>query len=141
MIFKLIIAGSRDITDYETVRKAVECSGFFRLHRHRLEIVSGCAKGVDKLAIDFAKRNGLVWYEFPADWQTLDVPGAVVKYDYKGRAYNARAGHARNEAMAKFANGLCAVWDGVSTGTKDMIQRAYDHDLDVFVYNLKERND
>lgn len=103
-----------------------------------MEIVSGAAAGVDKLGELFAKRNGLTVKSMPADWDNIDVPGAVIRYR-NGKPYNAKAGHDRNEDMARYADGLCAVWDGVSTGTNDMIKRANAHELDMFVYNLKER--
>ncbi len=43
---KVIIAGSRSINDYRLVERAVADSGF-----DVTEIVSGCSKGVDTLAI------------------------------------------------------------------------------------------
>lgn len=108
---KLIIAGSRDISDYEVVRKAVLAS-FWKEHGKRIEVVCGMARGVDMLGYEFAKRNGLVVHEFPADWQN------------HGKA----AGHVRNAEMGNFAKahggGLLAIWDGLSTGTKGMVAYA-----------------
>jgi hypothetical protein len=38
----------------------------------------------------------------------------------------------RNEEMAALGADLCiAFWDGRSTGTKDMVDRAYDHGIEV----------
>ncbi len=136
---KLIIAGSRSITDYAAVREAVIRSGLWVLHKHELEIVSGMAGGVDTLGEEFARKNGLVLHRRPAKWGDIDVTGAVVRKRYDGKLYNAVAGHWRNEEMAQESKALVAVWDGVSTGTQDMIKRAYKHKLFVYVYNLKEQ--
>lgn len=50
---RVIIAGSRSITDQSIVDKAVEESGF------KIDVViSGGARGVDSLGEDWASRNG-----------------------------------------------------------------------------------
>lgn len=136
MPYKLIIAGSRTITSYALIRDAVIESGLWKLHKHNLEIVCGMADGVDLLGKDFAERNRLVWYKFPADWKNLDVPGAVIRYNRHG-AYNAAAGHHRNVAMANFADGLVAVYDGKSSGTADMIKIAKSKGLFVYVKEIR----
>ena len=38
--------------------------------------------------------------------------------------------------MAAYAEALIAVWDGVSGGTKDMIERAKAHGLKVYIHNV-----
>lgn len=111
---KIIVAGSRGVTDYRAVEDAIVQSG---LLDDGAEIVSGMAKGVDTLAIEFAKKNNLPVHEFPADWEKLG----------KG------AGYVRNREMADFADALIAVWDGKSKGTKMMIETAVSKDLIVFV--------
>ena len=74
------------------------------------------------VALSFALREGVQVYEFPADWDNLGVPGAVIKTNRSGKQYNAVAGHARNTAMANFADALIAFHDGSSRGTANMIQ-------------------
>lgn len=115
---KLIIAGSRDITDYELVRKAVIISGFWKRYGKSIEVVCGMARGVDLLGKEFAERNGLIVHEFPADWKKL------------GKS----AGPMRNRQMGDFADGLLAIWDGVSSGTKHMIGYARERNLEGFVF-------
>jgi hypothetical protein len=135
---KLIVAGSRTIKEYGIVRQAIIDSGLWALHKHKLEIVSGGAGGVDTLGEEFAEKNGLILHRMPADWDNIDKPGAVVKYR-KGKPYNAAAGHWRNCDMAKFADALVAVWDGYSKGTKHMIEQGYYHELFVYVHNTREK--
>jgi hypothetical protein len=119
---KIIIAGSRDVTDYEIVRQAVIHSGYWKLYGKSIEVVSGTARGVDRLGEEFAKRNGLLVHKFPADWDTHGKAG----------------GHIRNRYMGTFAKEhdglLLAIWDGVSPGTEGMIDYARSIGLRGFVY-------
>jgi hypothetical protein len=109
---KTIIAGSREIANYELVKWAVEKSGLTIT-----EVVSGCARGVDLLGERWADENGIPVKHFPANWA----------------AAPRRAGHIRNQQMADYADALIAVWDGVSAGTDSMIQKATKRGLKVFV--------
>jgi len=65
---KLIIAGSRTITDRFEVVKAVSQALAEWQEREIVEIVSGGAKGVDTIAEEFAEQFGVAFKEFPADW-------------------------------------------------------------------------
>lgn len=114
---KLIIAGSRTITDYDLLKHLIVKSGFWA-YKQNLEIVSGMAKGVDALGVQFAEANKLKLWKFPADWAQ------------HGNA----AGHIRNRAMGDFADGLLALWDGQSNGTKGMIDYARQKGLVVKAY-------
>lgn len=112
---KTIIAGSRGIEDYDLIASAVEASGF-----DVTEVVSGCARGVDSLAIRYAKEKGIPAKLFPADWNT------------HGRG----AGFIRNTAMADYADALIAVWDGKSRGTSHMVYTATKKGLKVYKHVL-----
>lgn len=118
---KLIIAGSRNITDYDLVRSLVIRSGFWKKYGKSIEVVCGMARGVDLLGLDFAKKNGLQWHERPADWN----------------AHGKAAGHIRNSQMADESDALLAVWDGESPGTKHMIDIARKKGLEVKAYECK----
>lgn len=110
---KTIIAGSRTISDLSVINIAVQASGF-----HISVVVEGEAKGVDSLAKLWAEANGIPVTEFKADW----------------RRFGRGAGPIRNEQMAKFADGLIAIWDGQSPGTKNMIALGEELGLKVFVF-------
>jgi hypothetical protein len=133
---KLIVAGSRSITDYECLRWALVDSGIWKAHKKSIEVVCGMAKGADALGLDFAKKNGLQWHPFPADWDDIKAPGAVVKVRSDGVMYNARAGHDRNQRMADFADALLLLWDGKSTGSRDMHSRAIKKGLSTHAYRF-----
>ena len=101
---RLIIAGSRTITDYDTVLEAfVEAVN--KLGWMPDEIVSGCASGVDTVAIDLASILNIPVKKFPADWKTHGKSG----------------GYVRNMAMGKYADAAVVVWDGKSRGSKMML--------------------
>lgn len=97
---KVIIAGSRGITDGSIIEKAIIASGF-----EITEVVSGTARGVDQLGETWATMAGKKIAKFPADWDT----------------HGKSAGYKRNQQMAEYADALIAIWDGESRGTKHMI--------------------
>jgi hypothetical protein len=112
---KVIIAGSRTITDYALLMQAVVQSEF-----EITTVVSGMARGVDSLGITYAELHRLPLWQYPADWSRY------------GRA----AGIQRNKKMAMVADALIAVWDGQSRGTKNMIDEATRKGLRVFVLRV-----
>ena len=111
---KVIIAGGRDFDDYALMKRKLD-----HLFSKRMpdEIVEGGARGADSLAADYAMENRIDLIEVKADWDT------------HGKA----AGHIRNAAMADYGTHLVAFWDGVSRGTKNMIETAKKKGLDVRV--------
>jgi len=113
---KTIIAGSRNIHDYNLLLNAVAEANMVIT-----EVVSGGAGGVDALGEKYARANGLALKVFPAAWGT------------HGRA----AGPIRNAQMAEYADQLIAVWDGKSPGTKSMIDLARKNQLAVYVYRTE----
>lgn len=113
----IVVSGSRSITNYHRVKRAIETA--IRLWEPRtVEIMHGdCPTGVDRLAQQYAESIGLTVYKKPAEW------------DAHGKA----AGPIRNGLMAVQGDALVAVWDGVSRGTKDMIQRMQAHGKPTYV--------
>jgi hypothetical protein len=112
---KVIIAGSRDIRDYQTVKDIAEDSSF-----DVSEVVSGNARGVDMLAESWAEYHDIPVELFPVtddDWEEL----------------GAKAGPMRNEEMAEYGDALVAIWDGESSGTRSMIEKAHEQGIDVEV--------
>lgn len=98
---KTIIAGSRNISDYDQVLLAVNNSGF-----DITEVVSGRSGSVDLNGERYAMEHHLELTYFPADWRIL------------GRS----AGPIRNTKMAKYADAAIIVWDGTSRGSANMIE-------------------
>lgn len=107
---KLIIAGSRSFNDYERLKKSMEryLETVLDSEPYFDNIISGHATGADRLGERFATEFDIPLKIMPADW------------DYYGR----RAGHIRNQAMAKIATHCIVFWDRQSPGTRDMINCA-----------------
>lgn len=104
-IKRLIVAGGRDFNDARLLSNTL-----FALAEEvgadvGIELISGMARGADRLAYEFAKMHNVVCHEFPANWDK----------------YGKSAGYRRNEEMAKFADMALVFWDGKSRGTGHMI--------------------
>ena len=104
--FKLIVAGGRDYANSTELAAEIQRLADNELKGYAVSIVSGLAKGADRLAWSFAKTQGIKVYEFPTDWD----------------AHGKSAGFIRNVEMGTFADGLLAFWDGQSKGTAHMIE-------------------
>jgi len=101
--FKVIIAGGRDFDDYQMLEN--NCNHLLKDKFPDIEIVSGKARGADRLGERYAENYLLDVKEFPADW------------DIHGKA----AGYIRNKQMGEYSDALIAFWDMKSKGTKNMI--------------------
>lgn len=115
-MLRVIIAGGRDFDDYETLRAVVD--KILSKTKDEIQIVSGGARGADKLGEQYAKERGYDISIFYADWDR----------------YGASAGYKRNLEMAQNADALIAFWDGESRGTKHMINLATERGLKVRVW-------
>jgi hypothetical protein len=100
---RVIIAGSRSITAFGVVERAILSSPF---SGKITEVISGTACGVDRLGERWAKENNIPIKLFPANWSE----------------HGKGAGRLRNSEMAMYADALIAVWDGESRGTRNMIE-------------------
>ena len=130
---KVIIAGSRDITDYSLIDQATKSSGF-----EITEVVCGLAPGVDSVGESWAKNNGIPVQPFPAKWDDLSEP-CRIKINNYGRKYNALAGFNRNQEMAQYADALVCITNG-SPGSKDMIERMEKLDKPVYILEVKKED-
>lgn len=112
-MIKVIIAGGRDFSNEalltESCNKLLIGSDF--------EIVSGTARGADRLGEFYAIDRNFQIKRFQPDWDT----------------YGKRAGYLRNQEMAEYADMLIAFWDGQSKGTKHMIDLATQKGLTVHI--------
>lgn len=102
-LYKVIIAGSRSFNDWEMMY--MTCDYLFQNKYPDIEIISGHAKGADYFGEKYAKSNNLKLTIFKADW------------DKYGKA----AGYRRNVDMGEYTDACVVFWDGVSRGSKHMI--------------------
>lgn len=127
--YRVIIAGSREMADYEAAKKAIS-EAFSEIGGGApVRVVSGHCRGADILGERYAREHGLELAVFPAEWNR----------------YGRRAGFIRNTRMAEFATEegsegtLIAFWDGQSRGTKMMIGIAEKKGLSIHVFDLNGR--
>lgn len=121
---KVVIAGSRTFTDYLVLVQVINQLLEEEWVSEPFHLIWGTASGVDSLAYELlVEDNNYTHTAFPADWDDISVPGAVIKYHRDGEPYNAVAGHQRNTTMAQVADKGIIIWDGVSRGTRDMMKK------------------
>lgn len=99
---RVAIVGSRDYPDPDQVRAYVE-----QLPEGTV-VVTGGARGVDKVAEEAARARGLPVEVLPADWER----------------YGRSAGMRRNYEVLQRADEVAAFWNGESPGTQHMIELA-----------------
>jgi hypothetical protein len=102
---RLLVCGGRDFTDRDRVFVALDRIVAF--HPVAL-LIQGGARGADKLAGEWAARQGIPVEEFPAQW------------DLYGRA----AGPIRNAQMLRESHPDVVVAFPGKGGTADMVKRA-----------------
>lgn len=112
----VMISGSRSITDISLGLESIN-----RIMELNFSIILGDASGVDKLVQEYLRnsnyRDVKVYFALwsgngkprnVTGFQTVGIPGSYVD---------------RDKAMCAICNYGLALWDGVSRGTKDNIDR------------------
>lgn len=100
----LAIAGSRDFKNSKAA-KVIET--FLYENRDKIrEVVSGGARGIDKIGEEVAN--------------SLDIPTKILVPDWK--RFGKRAGMLRNADIEKASQMALIFWDGASKGTQNTIQ-------------------
>ena len=95
--FRVVVAGSRNFSDYNKLAG-----------KKNVTIVSGTARGADRMVEKYAAEHGIKLEQFPAEWGV----------------YHKGAGPIRNLQMVQSANAVVAFWDNTSSGTKNIIDCA-----------------
>jgi hypothetical protein len=114
---KIIIAGSRSITDYARCEPYLLQSNF-----DITEVISGGAFGVDHIGEEFARKHCkllTIMPVLPWEWTRTKT-----------------AGHNRNLRMAQYADGVIILWDGKSTGSQNMWMQAKKLNLPIEIHTL-----
>lgn len=119
---RVIVAGSRSFRDYHLLKETLDELAA-ELGKKKLIVLSGHAEGADRLAEEWCRhRIGQVCEVYHPDYQKYGKVAPLV----------------RNTEMVNAADALVAFWDGVSTGTKDVIDKARREGLKVKVIRFKE---
>lgn len=104
-MIKLMVCGSRSITDEQFVFKAID--DYVESLGDDVTIIEGEARGVDSIAKKWGIMHGKEILSFPANWDL----------------YGKSAGFQRNLDMFRECDNCLIIWDGQSKGTK--------HDIDL----------
>ena len=120
--FYVLVVGSRTFTDYELMKSKLDK---LLVNHSDIVVVSGGAKGADKLAEQYAKEKGYALKVFTAEWSK----------------FGNSAGYKRNEDMhqyiSQFTNrGVVAFWDNKSKGTAHSFElsKKYNNPLRVIKF-------
>ena len=113
MILRVLVCGGRDWRDAELVESALNS-----LHAARgpfARLIHGGARGVDRIAGRWARKNGVLEWDFLPEWHRAGTPD----------------GPARNQRMiAEGAPDLVVAFPG-GLGTADMVERARAAEVEV----------
>jgi YspA, cpYpsA-related SLOG family len=121
-MFKVIVAGSRSFNNYDLLKKTLDY--LLQNKLPNVEIVSGGARGADKLGERYAAENNLKIKQFIPDWD----------------AYGKSAGYRRNVEMAKYSDACVCFWDGMSRGTNHMIDIAKKEGIKLKIIYYKDNS-
>ena len=112
---KLAVVGTRTFNNYWLLKEELN------KYDSITEIISGGAKGADKLAEKYAKEYNISTKIFKASWDK----------------YGKSAGFFRNTEIWKYADEGIAFWDGVSPGTKHSVSlsQVFNKKLKVIKYD------
>lgn len=114
---KIAVVGSRNFNNYQLLKNTLD------KYKEKCElIISGGAKGADKLAERYAKENGFEIKIFKPDW----------------KRYGKGAGLIRNKQIVENADLIIAFWDGKSKGTAFTVNYAQKSGKEVEVINYKK---
>ncbi|WP_439357723.1 SLOG family protein [Bradyrhizobium sp. DASA03007] len=124
--FRVVVFGGRNYAARSTLYRGLDA-----LHaRRRITcIIEGEASGADRLARQWAEDRGVAVDPYPADWDNIDRPGAVVRRNKYGKLYDTLAGHVRNEQMLREGRPQFAVACPGGSGTQDMTIRCVQYGL------------
>ena len=115
--FRVVVAGSRDFNDYNLLSSELDK---FLAGKKNVTIVSGTARGADRMGEQYAAEHGYKIDQFPAEWSK----------------YHQGAGPIRNLEMVKTADAVVAFWDNQSTGTKNIIDCAKQENIPYKVISV-----
>lgn len=122
--FRVVVFGGRDYDDRRCLYHVLET-----VHERRTItcIVEGEASGADRMARQWAESRNVAVDPYPADWDNVERPGAVVRRNKHGKFYDVLAGHVRNEQMLRQGRPSLAIGFPGKTGTRDMTIRCLEY--------------
>lgn len=118
---RILICGGRNFHDRGFLYGYLDFkSGSFK---KTATIIQGCASGADSLAREWAINRGFKNEDYPANWDDLEHPKAIIKVNKWGKKYNYNAGFIRNQEMLDSKPDLVIAFPG-GGGTQQMVKIA-----------------
>lgn len=112
MVFKLLVCGGRDYSDREAIWSLLDrAHAKFKL----THLIHGAARGLDVLAGEWARTNGVQEVICPANWDR----------------FQRAAGPIRNQFMAELEPNALIAFPG-GKGTQNMVEQAVRHSITVY---------
>lgn len=108
--FRVVVAGSRSFDDYKRLETELDS---YLAGKTNVTIISGTARGADRLGERYAAEHNMKLERYPAEWD---------KY-HKG------AGPIRNHKMVLAADAVVVFWDNESSGSKNIIDYAREENV------------
>jgi len=123
---KVLVFGGRNYSDRRRLYAVLDATH----ERSPISvIIEGEMSGADRLAREWAESRGVDVDPYPADWDNIERPGAVVKRNRRGKLYDAAAGPFRNERMLREGRPDSAVGFPGGKGTRDMAIRCLEYGI------------
>jgi hypothetical protein len=114
---RILVTGSRDWSDADTIRKAFRTYSRDVLIPSDVMVVHGAAHGADNLAGKIAHMFGMMTEEHPANWDDCGDDCGPEHWRYRmGKPYCPRAGFKRNELMVNLGADVCVAF--IRNGSK-----------------------
>ena len=107
---KVAVIGSRDFNDYERLKKVLN-------NINVTHIISGGARGADRLGERYADENGIPKTIYIPDWDK----------------YGKGAGFIRNQLIIDDAELVVVFLDGKSNGTRDSMKKAHKQRKEIYI--------
>ena len=120
---RVIVAGSRWFEDYATAEKNITACLCTLSPVDPVVILSGGCRGVDALGERYAAQHGMAVERFLPQWSR----------------YGKRAGPLRNRTMADSCDAVICFWDGVSRGTKSLLDYAKRQQKLVYIIPIERQ--
>lgn len=128
---RLVVTGGRVGRDAGLVDRRLSA-----VHaKHGIDVlIVGRASGYDTLCEDWAKDHCIPVLPFPAQWDDIHHPGAVVRTNRYGKKYDVTAGGRRNQQMIDEGRPDAAVQFPGGSGTADMVKRLEKAGIPCWLY-------
>lgn len=123
---RVLVFGGRKFSDRRWLYRVL---GAANVVRKITCIIEGEASGADRMAREWAEEHNVRVDPYPAKWDDIDRPGAVVRTNKFGKKYDVLAGHVRNTQMLREGRPDKAIGFPGGSGTQDMARQCLEYGL------------